>query len=170
MPILGRKAFTLVEILIVVLILGILAAIVLPRFSNASAIARASMLADDLRIVRMQLEVYKAQHLGVPAGYPDGDPDAAPTEAALVAHMTQASNIYGETAAPGPPGYDYGPYLREVPQNPVNGQNTVQIIPDGQPFPAAGDDSHAWIYKPSTMEFRADSPGTDEDGEAYFDY
>jgi len=170
MPALNRKAFTLVEILIVVLILGILAAIVLPRFSNASAIARASMLADDLRIVRMQLVVYKAQHLGVPAGYPDGVPTAAPTEEAFRLQMTQASNVYGETAAPGTAGYDYGPYLREVPENPVNGENTVQIIPDGQPFPAAGDDSHAWIYKPSTMEFHADSSGTDEDGEAYFDY
>ena len=170
MPVLNRKAFTLVEILIVVLILGILAAIVLPRFSNASAIARASMLADDLRIIRMQFVVYKSQHLDVPAGYPDGDPTAAPTEAALISHMTQASNIYGETADPGTPGYDYGPYLREVPENPVNGKTTVQIIPDGQPFPAGADDSHAWIYKPSTMEFRADSPGADEDGDAYFDY
>jgi len=170
MPALDRKAFTLVEILIVVLILGILAAIVLPRFSNASAVARASMLADDLRIIRMQLVVYKSQHIDVPASYPDGDPTAAPTEQAFISQMTQASNIYGETAAPGTAGYDYGPYLREVPENPVNGKNTVQIIPDGQPFPAAGDDSHAWIYKPSTMEFKADSPGADEDGEAYFDY
>ena len=170
MPVLNRQAFTLVEILIVVLILGILAAIVLPRFSNASAIARASMLADDLRIIRMQLEVFKAQHIGVPASYPNGDPTAVPTEAAFIAHMTQASNVYSETAAPNTPGYDYGPYLREVPENPVNGKTTVQIITDAQPFPGAPDDSHAWIYKPSTMEFKADSPGADENGEAYFDY
>lgn len=170
MPVLNRKAFTLVEILIVVLILGILATIVLPRLSNASAIARASMLADDLRIIRMQLAVYKSQHIDVPAGYPDGDPTAAPTEQAFISQMTLASNIYGETAAPGTAGYDYGPYLREVPESPVNMKNTVEVMPDGQPFPATGDDSHAWIYKPSTAEFRADSPGTDEDGEAYFDY
>jgi len=36
MPAQKRKAFTLVEILIVVVILGILAAIVVPRFSDAS--------------------------------------------------------------------------------------------------------------------------------------
>jgi len=170
MPVLNRKAFTLVEILIVVLILGILAAIVLPRFSNASAIARASMLADDLRIIRMQLEVYKAQHIGVPASYPDGDRTAAPTEQAFISQMTQASNIYGETAPPNTPGYDYGPYLREVPENPVNGKTTVQIILDAQPFPAAADDSHAWIYKPSTLEFKADCPGADDKGMVYFDY
>ena len=56
----GKRAFTLVEILIVVVILGILAAIVLPKFSNASAIARASMLADDLRVIRMQVQVYRS--------------------------------------------------------------------------------------------------------------
>ena len=42
----GRKSgFTLIEILIVVIILGILAAIVIPQFSNASNDARKSSLA-----------------------------------------------------------------------------------------------------------------------------
>jgi len=165
-----RKAFTLVEILIVVLILGILAAIVLPRFSNASATARASMLADDLRVIRMQLQVYKSQHVDVPAGYPDGDRTAAPTEAAFVAQMTMASKADGSTAAPGTAGYRYGPYLREVPTNPLNGKNTVQVIDNGGAFPAAGDDSHGWIYQPQHLLFHADSPGQDDKGKAYFEY
>ena len=166
----GRKAFTLVEILIVVIILGILAAIVLPRFSNASAIARASMLASNLRIYRTQLVIYRAQHRDVAAAYPNGDWTATPTEAAFIAQMTMASNPEGDTAAPGTAGYDHGPYLREIPPNPVNGKNTVQIIADGASFPSAGDDSHGWVYKPATLQIRADSPGTDDDGKLYFDY
>ncbi len=164
------KAFTLVEILIVVIILGILAAIVLPKFSNASAIARASMLADDLRVVRMQLTVFKSQHCDIPAGYPGGDRTAAPTEAALILHMTKASNAACATADPGTPGYEYGPYLREMPANPINGKDTIQVLANGAAFPAAGDDSHGWVYQPSTMTFKADSPGADDKGRTYFDY
>lgn len=165
-----RKAFTLVEILIVVVILGILAAIVLPKFSNASAIARASMLADDLRVIRMQVQVFKSQHYELPPGYPDGDPTAAPMEAAFIAQMTMASKSDCSTAAPGTAGYDYGPYLREVPTNPVNGKSTVDVIADGGAFPAAGDDSHGWVYQPAEMLFKADCPGQDDKGRAYFGY
>ena len=165
-----RKAFTLVEILVVVVILAILAAIVLPKFSNASAVARASMLADDLRVIRMQIQVFKSQHIGVAPGYPNCDTSQAPTEAAFVAHMTMASTAEGATAPPGTSGYDYGPYLREIPANPVNGKNTVQIVGDGQAFPTEGDDSHGWVYQPSTLVFKADSPGEDDSGKAYFEY
>src|SRR3954447_24016768 len=68
-----RRAFTLIEILIVVVILGILATIVLPQFSNASNTARESALKDDLRYLRTQVAVYKAQHHDVAPGYPGGD-------------------------------------------------------------------------------------------------
>ena len=99
-----KKAFTLIEILIVVVLLGILAAIVIPNFSNASDTARASMLADNLRIFRTQLPVFKAQHGGIAAGYPNGDTSATPTEIAFVFHMVKASNDSLQTADPGTPG------------------------------------------------------------------
>ncbi len=166
----SKTGFTLVEILIVVVILGLLGVIVVPRFSNASATARASMLADDLRTIRTQIAVFRAQHLGVSAGYPDCDTSQAPTEAAFVAHMTMASKASGETAAPGTAGFRYGPYLREMTVNPVNGKNTVQVIGDAGAVPAAGDNSDGWIYQPATLTFKADASGNDESDKAYIDY
>lgn len=47
-----RKGFTLVEILIVVVILGILAAIVIPQFTNASEEAKQNSLRSNLQSIR----------------------------------------------------------------------------------------------------------------------
>jgi len=58
----AQKGFTLVEILIVVVILGILAAIVIPQFTEASTEAKTSSLCTDLQTVRSQIELYKIQH------------------------------------------------------------------------------------------------------------
>lgn len=59
-----RKAFTLVEILIVVVILGILAAIVVPQFTNATQDAQAGNLSAQLDTLNNQLELYKARNQG----------------------------------------------------------------------------------------------------------
>ncbi len=166
----ARRAFTLVEILIVVILLAILAVIVVPKFSNATATAKASMVADNLRVMRSQLTVFKFQHRDVAAGYPNCDSTAAPTEAAFIEHMTMASTHEGALAAPGTPGFEHGPYFRRIPPNPLNAKSTVHIIPDGSAVPADGDDSHGWIYKPAELVFKADSPGADVDGTSFIDY
>jgi general secretion pathway protein G len=165
----SAKGFTLVELLIVVVILGIIAAVVIPGFSNASTKARESMLADDLRVIRTQILVFKHQHRGIPPGYPDGEVTSTPTEAVFVTHMTQASNENFETAAPGTSGYNFGPYLSRMQPNPLNDKSSVDVIPDGGTVPA-GDNSHGWTYHPATLTFQADTPGTDETGKAYADY
>ena len=58
----AKSGFTLVEILIVVVILGILAAIVIPQFTEASTEAKESRLVSDLQTMRSQIELYKIQH------------------------------------------------------------------------------------------------------------
>jgi general secretion pathway protein G len=58
----AKRGFTLVEILIVVVILGILAAIVIPQFTEASTEAKLSSLCSDLQTIRSQIELYKVQH------------------------------------------------------------------------------------------------------------
>ncbi len=165
-----KKAFTLVEVLIVVILLGIIAVIALPKFSNATAKTRANMLADDLRMLRTQTVVFKGQHCGISPGYPDCDPDAEPTQTAFINHMTMSSDQGGKVAAVGTSGYRYGPYFSKMPENPVNGLSTVQIVADDGTVPTTGDDSHGWIYQPSTLSFKADSSGADEDGKKYIDY
>lgn len=165
-----RKGFTLVEILIVVIILGILAAMIIPQFSSATESARASMLMDDLRVMRSQMEVFKAQHQGVAPGFPNCDTAQTPTESALLAHITQSSTPAGVTAAVGTVGYPYGPYMKEIPTNPINGKSSVLVIPTANPCPNTPSDQYGWIYQPSSLTFKADCLGTDGDGVSYFNY
>lgn len=59
----ARSGFTLVEILIVVVILGILAAIVIPQFTSASDEAKQSALRSNLQTMRAQIELYKIKNV-----------------------------------------------------------------------------------------------------------
>jgi general secretion pathway protein G len=103
----ARKGFTLVEILIVVIILGILAAIVIPQFTNASQNARVSSLQSQLQTMRSQIELYKLQH---------GDtlPDIVGNWAPLTG-----------TSSYGNPATTFGPYLQSEEVNPLNGNSNV---------------------------------------------
>ena len=60
------RGFTLVEILIVVIILGILAAIVIPQFTNASTDAKNNSTSSTLQTLRGQIELFKIQHGDTP--------------------------------------------------------------------------------------------------------
>ena len=164
-----KRAFTLVELLIVILILGILGMIVMPKFSNATRQARASMLADDLRVMRTQLEVFKGQHLGVPPGHPDCDSAKAPTAGVFVAQMTTATNVSGVEGTPGAKGF-YGPYFREIPVDPLNALSSIEIISASESVPGTADGTTGWIYQPSTLTFVANAVGSDEMGRSYIDY
>jgi general secretion pathway protein G len=100
-----KSGFTLVEILIVVIILGILAAIVIPQFTNASQDARKSSLASQLQTIRSQVELYKIQHSDT---LPDLVTDWTP--------LTGTSTVNGTTV---------GPYLQQIPTNALNGNTSV---------------------------------------------
>jgi len=141
----STKGFTLVEILIVVIILGILAAIVIPQFTQASDDARLSALQSDLQTVRSQLELYNVQH----GNYPDMKYSAgawAADTANFVARLTGTTDQYGDTTKTG-----YGPYLQKFPTNMFNTLDTVRV--GGA---AAGAGTSGWHFDTTTNKFSAD--------------
>jgi len=164
------RAFTLVEILLVVVLLAVLAVIVIPAFADSTKTAKQSALAQDLKVLQRFVLVYKGLHLEVSPGYPGGNTSMTPTQAAFVAQATMATNTQGVTQPVGTAGYDRGPYVAKIPANPVNGLNTIEMLGDGESFPDAADDSHGWIYKAATGEIRADSAGVDTFGVPYYSY
>ena len=105
----ASRGFTLVEILIVVIILGVLAAIVIPQFANASSDTKKNSLAGSLHAVRSQIEFYMLQH-----------GDFAPSlSGSNWTALTDQSTYRGTVC---------GPYLRDAPLNPVNGKTDVLVV------------------------------------------
>jgi prepilin-type N-terminal cleavage/methylation domain-containing protein len=166
----GAKAFTLVEILIVVVLLGVVATVIVPTIGRSSTTAKESVLLVDLNLLRRFIPVYTGQHLEIPPGYPAGDRSASPTGQAFFEQATLSSDRQGRTAARGTPGFPFGPYLSNIPPNPFNRRTTVEMVEGGASFPETADDSHGWIYKPVSGEIRADCKGADVKGVRYYDY
>lgn len=140
----ARKGFTLVEILIVVVILGILAAIVIPQFSQASTDSKVSSLQSNLQTIRSQIALYKIQHN-----------DETPTLADFADQMTLFTDIDGNTNNTKTDVFKYGPYLQVgVPSNPFVGGNPATIVAAD-----AGAGGADWVYDTdgSTWDFRANS-------------
>ena len=103
----GKKGVTLVELLIVVLILGALAAIAIPRLTQSADTAKTNGCKTNIDIINSQIELYAAEHDGTyPSNleqitdstsyFPDGPPQCPVTDAnypsALVNDRVDASS------------------------------------------------------------------------------
>ncbi len=152
-----KRAFSLVEVLIAVAILGILAAVVVPTFQEHAQRAKESAAKDNLRIFRNAIELYAARHDGIAPGYMNSDPSQIAGRVFLEVQMVMP---------------EWGKYLSELPENPFNGISKVEVLQDDEDFPAAPVDTdvYGWIYKPATKTIKLNWPGTDSVGIAYFDY
>jgi general secretion pathway protein G len=117
-----KSGFTLVEILIVVIILGILAAIVIPQFTGASQEARKNSLTSQLQTIRSQVELYKLQHRDNPP--PLLVAGGATAWDNMTVKTNSAHSTTGTTADPA----NFGPYFQDIPKNPLNGFFEVAIV------------------------------------------
>jgi len=122
----NERGFTLVEILIVVLILGILAAIVIPQFTSAAEDSKLSNLTTNLQSIRAQLELYRMHHNRM-----------YPTD--ITAQLTGKTDSDGTINAAGA----YGPYLLKFPANPF-------IDDPAEAVKTSGGAGEGWDYTAAT--------------------
>jgi general secretion pathway protein G len=133
------KGFTLVEILIVVVILGILAAIVVPQFTNAANEARGGNVATQVSTIENQLELWAARNNGQ---YPDLVTDGW-------GDSSTAGTMIGDD------------YLKELPVNPFTNASSVvantTFTSGDSTFTIAGS-TDGWAYDRATGNIVAIQP------------
>lgn len=140
MAVSSEKGFTLVELLIVVIILAVLAAIVVPQFGSSTEDAKVSTVKTDLTAIRNAVELYYHQHNGrYPGKYGsttatvDTATDAAGAATALVAQLTQYTDAKGVVSGTKDATYKYGPYIKgtTLPANPfLSGATATAVVCD----------------------------------------
>lgn len=104
----SKLGFTLVELLVVIVVLAVLAAIVLPKFMNSSVRSREAALRTDLKLMRNAVSLFQAD-IGK---YPLTLADLAQTDKTKV----KASDGGVVSAADW-----HGPYIEAVASDPVSG-------------------------------------------------
>jgi general secretion pathway protein G len=116
----SRTGFTLIEILIVVMILGILASIVIPQFGSASKEAKYASLVSSVQTLRGQIGLFRLQHNDfLPGVDPVVGTGGAFDQATFWDQMTLFSDVTGATNATRTAQYDRGPYMQSIPLNPL---------------------------------------------------
>jgi len=129
-----NQGFTLVEVLIVVVIMAVLAATIIPQFSNSADDAKLGTTEFNLHTLRSQIELYKSQHDGV---LPSSD----------LSELSATTNKAGSTGSGS--GFVYGPYIKEIPANSFSNDNTITSITN-EPAVVGDVTGAGWLYNATT--------------------
>lgn len=151
----SQNGFTLIEILIVVIILGILATIVIAQFNNVRGNAADVALKDNLHWMRSAIMLYQEEH------------GSFPTLASFEGQMTEYTDATGNVSTSKDSTYKYGSYMVSVPQLPVGAQSGQAGV-TGTTY-AAG---YGWEYDESTGSLHANCQASevDQNGTPYNTY
>ncbi len=155
-----RTGFTLVEILMVVILLAIVASIVIPQMTDVTTISREANLRENLSKIRVHIQVYRNSHVT----FPDADK--------LSDQLTMFTSFEGETSATKDANHPYGPYLEQMPANPITGDRAVRTTADTTAYFPPGDSDGGWWYNEANGRFFADlsDAHVDDQGQAYNRY
>jgi prepilin-type N-terminal cleavage/methylation domain-containing protein len=103
-----RRGFSLVELILVVAIIAILAAIAVPRFSRGTEAASQNALIADLAVLHRAIDHYAAEHEG---RFPDTD--------VITEQLLFFTDPTGDLSRNPTPRHIFGPYLRAIPPLPL---------------------------------------------------
>lgn len=167
-----RVGFTLVELLIVVVILGILAAILIPQFGRSTDDSRYTATVQNLQELRDTIQLYRNQHQGRLPGVAGADPDTV-----LAEQLTLPTNEAGErsTAANqgfGDPRFARGSYvINQLPPSPFNRSNRVRTVTAFPPVAPGGvkTSDPGWIYEITSGRIKVNWNGKTPEGQWYWD-
>jgi general secretion pathway protein G len=140
-----RSAFTLIEVLIVVIIMAILAATVIPQFSASTTDAKRSSLKFNVQTINTQIQLYQQHHNG-----------KLPTFANFSIQLTKPTDITGSTSGTN---LTYGPYIMgQLPTNPYNNSNAIVKVAVAGAVPTAIVSGGAgWQYDETNGGFYANN-------------
>jgi type II secretory pathway pseudopilin PulG len=167
-----RKAVSIVEVVVALILLGIVAALTVPHFSQAATGPdKGLVLREDLQILRVAIERYFQDHHAYPAQHGDGE-NAGGTAASFVAQLSRFTDEAGHVAATRDGTHRFGPYLRDgVPGCPVAltpGSAGVRLVAGAAPpeYDARAVGA-GWIYNYETGQIAANSNAKDDAGRSY---
>ncbi len=151
-----EQGFTLVELLIVVIILAILAAVVVPQFATSTDDARLAALDSTLGNMRSVLDLYQAQHGEYPSALPAAGGDGLiNTPLAFRNQLAMYTDADGDTLNTKDATHIYGPYLKknEIPLEPMTDLAVVEIITAGVLGMLTPGDPGGWKFDNVTGQF-----------------